>query len=82
MHTLNFTPTIGGSTRAPLLKRLDAQELALNAGNEASCYALRTYGFTTPPGSASAPHLSSYKTCTPASQAHVKELVKAPQATK
>jgi hypothetical protein len=74
-------PPLSAETMHNLTKTPGAQKLALLAGNE-GCYALRTYGFTTPRDAASAPHLSSYKTCTPASQTHLKELVRAPQAAK
>ncbi|HXS11467.1 MAG TPA: hypothetical protein VN734_02085 [Acidobacteriaceae bacterium] len=60
------------------LKALDAQQLDLLARNNGPCFALRSYNFTTEHYAAAPPRLSSYTTCTPASQAHVKELVKTP----
>jgi hypothetical protein len=65
-----------------LMKRSDAQKLALVTENEAPCYALRTYGFTTPQGNSSAPRLTSYTTCTPASKTHLKEIVSVPAVAK
>lgn len=75
-------PPISSATTQKLFRTWNAQKLALLARNEGPCYALRTYGFTTPRDTASAPQMSSYKTCTPASQAHLKELVKIPQPAK
>lgn len=75
-------PPVSAESTQNLWKTFSAEKLALLAGNEGPCYALRTYGFTTPRDTASAPQMSSYKTCTPAAQAHLKELVKAPQKDK
>ena len=65
-----------------LVKKFAEQKLGIIAVNERPCYALRTYGFTTSGDGASAPQLTSYKTCTVASQTHFKELVVARQPTK
>lgn len=65
-----------------LIKTPGAQKPVIEAENVSPCYAMRTYGFTTPRDGVSAPQMTSYKTCTPASLTHLKELVITPQPVK
>ena len=62
--------------RTQALNHPDSQTFVLHAENEPTCFAMRTYAYTTPQDSASAPRLSGYTTCTPSKRAHIKELVK------
>jgi hypothetical protein len=74
--TVRVPPVSPGTIQR--LQALDAQKLALLSRNHGPCFTLRTYGFTAGPDPAEAPRLTSSTTCTPASGANVRELVKAP----
>lgn len=75
-------PRLSPETMKTLMKKLDAEKLTVVARNDQPCYTMRTYGFTTPKEGPAAPQMTSYKTCTPASQRHLRELVIVPQPTK